>query len=106
MAMQLSAVGPRPGKFGTRLPSPKAAAGWLRNYYLTRAVVSAAWIAAAVTVATDNHQIASFLLIAYPAWDAVANTFDAESNGGLQRNPTQTLNLVISTITAGAVAIA
>ena len=104
--MQLSVVGPRPGKSSTQLPSPKSAAGWLRNYYLTRAVVSAAWIAAAVTVARGHHQIAGFLLIAYPAWDAVANAFDAQSNGGLQRNPTQTLNLVISTITVGAVAIA
>lgn len=104
--MQLSVVGPRPGKSSTQLLSPNWAAGWLRNYYLTRAVVSAAWIAAAVIVARSNHQIAGFLLIAYPAWDAVANTFDAKSNGGLHRNPTQTLNLVISTIAAGAVAIA
>jgi uncharacterized membrane protein HdeD (DUF308 family) len=104
--MQLSIVGRRPAKFSTQIPSPQSAAGWLRNYYLTRAIVSAAWIAGAVTVATRNPQIAGFLLIAYPAWDAVANYFDAESNGGLHRNPTQTLNLVISTITVGAVAIA
>jgi uncharacterized membrane protein HdeD (DUF308 family) len=104
--MQLSVVGRRPDKFSTQLPSPQSAAGWLRNYYLTRAVVSAAWIAGAVTIARGNHPIAGFLLIAYPAWDAAANYFDAESNGGLHRNPTQTLNLAISTITAGAVAIA
>lgn len=104
--MQLSIVGRRPDKFSTQLPSPQSDAGWLRNHYLTRAAVSAIWITAAVTVARDNHQIAGFLLIAYPAWDAVANYFDAETNGGLQRNPTQTLNLVISAITVGAVAIA
>ncbi len=104
--MQLSIAGQRPGKFGTQLPSPKSAGGWLRNYYLTRAVVSAAWIAGAVTVARGNHQIGGLLLLAYPAWDAAANYFDAESNGGLHRNPTQTLNLVISAITVGAVAIA
>ncbi|HEY4078934.1 MAG TPA: DUF308 domain-containing protein [Rhizomicrobium sp.] len=104
--MQLSIAGQRPGKFSTQLPSPKSAAGWLRNYYLTRAVVSAAWIAGVVTVARGNHQIAGLLLIAYPAWDAVANYFDAESNGGLNRNPTQILNLVVSIITVAAVAIA
>jgi uncharacterized membrane protein HdeD (DUF308 family) len=104
--MQLSVVNRRPEKSSTQLPSPTSAAGWLRNYYLTRAVVSAAWIAGAVTVARENHQIAAFLLLAYPAWDGVANYFDAQNNGGLRRNPTQTLNLVISIITIGAVAIA
>jgi uncharacterized membrane protein HdeD (DUF308 family) len=104
--MQLSAADQRPGNSLTQLRSSKSASGWLGSYYFTRAAVSGAWIAGAVTAASSNHQIAAFLLIAYPAWDAIANYFDAARNGGLRRNPTQTLNLVISIITAGAVAIA
>lgn len=91
-----------PGKPFTE--TSQSVAAWLRNYYLTRAVVSAAWIAGALTAGRGD--VAAFLLIAYPAWDAVANYFDGASNGGLRRNPTQALNLAVSTITAGAVAIA
>jgi uncharacterized membrane protein HdeD (DUF308 family) len=104
--MQLSIASKRSDKSFTELRSTKSAAVWLRNYYFTRAAVSGAWIAGAVIAGRDNAHIAGFLLIAYPAWDAVANYFDAESNGGLNRNPTQTLNLVASAITAGAVVIA
>jgi uncharacterized membrane protein HdeD (DUF308 family) len=103
--MQLSVVG-RPTKPFTEISVPRSAAVWLRNYYLTRAVVSAAWVAAAFAVGRSNPFIAGFLFIAYPAWDAITNYFDGESNGGLHRNPTQTLNLIVSALTAGAVAIA
>ncbi len=42
----------------------------------------------------------------YPAWDAAANFADTQRNGGLDRNRTQFLNVIVSTITAVAVAVA
>ena len=42
----------------------------------------------------------------YPAWDAAANLMDAQRNGGLRRNTTQMLNVVVSGLTTAAVAVA
>lgn len=76
----------------------------LRNYYLVRAGVAALWVAAAFTVGRTTPLAAAALLIAYPAWDALANLIDASRNGGMARNPSQTLNVAVSGITAVAVA--
>jgi uncharacterized membrane protein HdeD (DUF308 family) len=46
------------------------------------------------------------MLVAYPAWDAIANFMDAQRNGGLVANKTQLLNFIVSSITTIAVAIA
>ena len=87
-------------------PSPDAATRWLRSYYFTRAGVSIAWVAAAFTLGRGMPPIAAALLIAYPAWDAIANIVDAQRSGGLKANPSQALNAAVSAITALAVAIA
>ncbi|MEW6438340.1 MAG: DUF308 domain-containing protein [Pseudomonadota bacterium] len=79
---------------------------WLRGYYFTRAAVAAGWVVLAVAVGRTMPHIAGPLLVAYPAWDALANWADAKRNGGLGRNKSQTLNFVASSITAVAVAIA
>lgn len=100
--MTHSVVIPQPG-FAEISPSASAR---LRNYYLARAVVSAVWIGGALTAGRSDPRMATLLFIAYPAWDAVANYFDAAGNGGLRRNSTQTLNLVVSTAAAVAVAVA
>lgn len=78
---------------------------WLRSYYFTRALFSIAWIAAAIFSA-GQPALTSLLLIIYPAWDALANLVDARVNGGLKANPSQTLNVVVSTITTLAVILA
>ncbi|MGY4472990.1 DUF308 domain-containing protein [Bradyrhizobium sp. USDA 3364] len=78
---------------------------WLRSYYLGRAIFSIAWVAAAVLF-SGHAGPAAFLLVIYPAWDAVANLADARVNGGLKANPSQALNLVVSAITALAVIVA
>jgi uncharacterized membrane protein HdeD (DUF308 family) len=78
----------------------------LTRYYFLRAGVSAAWVAAAFTVGAANPAVAAALLVAYPAWDAVANGRDALSNGGLRANASQTLNLAVSAVTAVAVVAA
>lgn len=79
---------------------------WLRSYYLSRAIFSIAWIVTAILPGGGQSPIASFLLVIYPAWDAVANLVDARSNGGLKANPSQTLNVVVSAITTAAVVFA
>ena len=50
--------------------------------------------------------IAAVLLVAYPAWDALANFVDASRSGGLGQNRTQTINVVVSVATTLAVVVA
>ncbi len=78
---------------------------WLRSYYFVRAIFSIAWIAAAILFSGQLGP-AAFLLVIYPAWDAFANLVDARVNGGLKVNPSQALNVVVSTITVLAVIVA
>lgn len=78
---------------------------WLRSYYLARAVFSSGWIGAAVLFSGQPGPVA-FLLVIYPLWDAVANLVDARVSGGLNANPSQALNVVVSTLTALAVIVA
>ncbi|RWD57096.1 MAG: DUF308 domain-containing protein [Mesorhizobium sp.] len=79
---------------------------WLKSYYYLRFAVSAAWVAAAFTVAKDSPPVAAVMLVAYPVWDALANYVDAQRTGGLSRNRSQLLNVVASIVTAVAVAVA
>lgn len=79
---------------------------WLKRYYFSRALFSAAWVAAAFTLARNDAAASATLLLLYPAWDAAANFVDAKRNGGLARNTTQALNAGVSAVTAVAVAIA
>lgn len=78
---------------------------WLRSYYFVRAIFSIAWIAAAILFRAQPLAVA-FLLVAYPAWDALANLVDARVNGGLKANTSQTLNVGVSVVTAFAVVVA
>ena len=80
--------------------------GWLKSYYYLRFAVSAAWVVAAFTVAKSSLPLAAAMLVAYPAWDALANYIDARRTGGLSRNKSQLLNFVVSIVTAIAIAIA
>lgn len=79
---------------------------WLKRYYFVRFAVSAVWVAVAFTVAKGSPALAAVMLVAYPAWDALANAVDARQSGGLIRNKSQLLNFVVSALTALAVAIA
>lgn len=76
---------------------------WLERYYLTRAGVSALWVAAAATLGAANPVAAAALLVAYPAWDALANIADAGHNGGARANPSQAINAVVSGVLSVAV---
>lgn len=79
---------------------------WLKQYYFLRAAFSVAWVIAAFAVAPSSAVIAATLLVAYPAWDAAANYLDARCSGGLNQNRTQGLNVLVSLVTAVAVALA
>ncbi|MGY3615168.1 DUF308 domain-containing protein [Bradyrhizobium sp. USDA 10063] len=79
---------------------------WLKLYYFVRAAFSAAWVAAAFTVGQHSPAIAAVLLVAYPAWDALANYIDASRSGGLSQNRTQTINVIVSLVTTLAVVLA
>ncbi|MDR6672492.1 hypothetical protein [Xanthomonas sp. 1678] len=78
----------------------------LRNFYFLRAGVAFAWVAAVLLSAPAPVALAATLLAFYPAWDALANVLDARRSGGLQANPGQTFNAVVSAVTAVAIAIA
>ncbi len=80
--------------------------GDLARYYFLRAGVSVAWIAAAVTIGAASPLVGGVLLVAYPAWDALANALDARANGGFKANGPQTFNLVVSLLVALAVLFA
>ena len=79
---------------------------WLRRYYFTRAAFSVAWVAAAFAIGQRNALLAAALLTIYPLWDAAANYLDAIRNGGLGRNRSQAVNVVVSSATTLAVLVA
>lgn len=84
-------------------------AGLNRNlalYYLVRAIVAAVWVVVAVIIGQSNPTVAAVLLVSYPAWDALANWFDAQGSGGLSVNPTHVFNVAVSLIAAIAVGVA
>ncbi|WP_448099247.1 hypothetical protein [Luteibacter yeojuensis] len=78
----------------------------LRSFYYLRAGVAFAWVAAVLLSAPAPVPLAAALLIVYPAWDALANVIDARRSGGLQANPGQKFNALVSVITAVAMAVA
>lgn len=90
----------------TNIDTKTPAQNWLKTYYYLRFAVSAIWVAFAFTVARTTPALAAVMLIAYPAWDALANYLDASRSGGLTRNRSQMLNFVVSVVTAVAVAAA
>ncbi|ANN55945.1 hypothetical protein A9174_03605 [Mesorhizobium loti NZP2037] len=92
-----------PGQMNDQSPSSN---GWLKSYYYLRFAVSAAWVVAAFTVAKSSPPLAAAMLVAYPAWDALANYIDAWRTGGLGRNKSQLLNFAVSIVATIAVAIA
>ncbi|MER9341955.1 DUF308 domain-containing protein [Mesorhizobium sp. M0601] len=79
---------------------------WLKLYYFARTAFSAVWVAAAFTVGQHSGVVAAVLLVAYPAWDALANFVDASRSGGLGQNRTQAINVVVSVATTLAVIVA
>ncbi|WCT72253.1 DUF308 domain-containing protein [Sphingomonas naphthae] len=84
--------------------APVSNRNWLKTYYYLRFAVAAIWVALAFTIGRSVPSLAAAMLVAYPAWDALANYLDAGRSGGLLRNKSQMLNVVVSIATAIAVA--
>ena len=76
---------------------------WLQNYYYLRAGVSIVWILLAVLIGKQIPLFGAVLLVLYPAWDALANYIDAGKSGGLNANPPQKFNFIVSMIVALAI---
>lgn len=72
----------------------------LRNFYYLRATVAFIWAALAVLLGSAPALIVGALLVLYPAWDAAANVIDGRLSGGLQTNPGQKFNALVSIATA------
>src|SRR4051812_19684590 len=87
-------------------PVRVASSHWLKSYYFARAGVSIVWVATAFTLGSRSPPVAAALLVAYPAWDAIANFVDAKRSGGLARNGSQAFNVAVSVITTMSVAFA
>jgi len=79
---------------------------WLKTYYFSRAAVSIVWVLAAFSLAAHRPGVAAILLVFYPLWDALANYFDGQRSGGLARNRTQLINVVVSLVVGVAVGVA
>jgi uncharacterized membrane protein HdeD (DUF308 family) len=77
---------------------------WLKTYYYLRFAVSMVWVVLAFMLGQNVASLAAVMLVAYPAWDAIANYLDASRSGGLAKNKSQMLNFVVSIVTAVAVA--
>ncbi|AEQ51978.1 DUF308 domain-containing protein [Pelagibacterium halotolerans] len=76
---------------------------WLKTYYASRAAFSLIWAASLLTIGQQIPLLGAALLVLYPAWDAAANYLDAAQSGGLKRNRTQALNLLVSIVAAVAI---
>jgi hypothetical protein len=89
----------------TTLPDQHTRAAWLKTYYFARAAFSLAWVLAVARVEAHGAAAAA-LLVAYPAWDALANLADGHRSGGLAANRTQAWNAAASTLVAIAIGAA
>jgi uncharacterized membrane protein HdeD (DUF308 family) len=78
----------------------------LRKLYFIRAAFSVVWVILVALFAKTSMEIASILLIIYPAWDVVGTFLDIRANHGTTTKTLQYVNAVISGITAVAVGIA
>ncbi len=79
----------------------------LRKLYFTRATFSVIWVILVALLAKKSTELATILLIIYPAWDVVGTFLDIRANRNSTSSKTpQYVNAVISSITTIAVGIA
>jgi uncharacterized membrane protein HdeD (DUF308 family) len=78
----------------------------LRKLYFIRAAFSVCWVILVTLFSKTSMDVASFLLIIYPAWDVIGTFMDIKANKDNPSNTTQYINAAISTITTVAVALA
>jgi hypothetical protein len=85
--------------------TPVEQENWLNRYYYVRAAFSALWLIAAITIGKSSAAAGALLLVGYPAWDALANFIDGKRSGGLARNRTQLVNVLVSLAVALAITV-
>ncbi|WCT12943.1 hypothetical protein [Mucilaginibacter jinjuensis] len=78
----------------------------LRKLYFTRATFSVIWVILVALLAKKSTELATVLLIIYPAWDVVGTFLDIRANRNSISKTPQYVNAVISSITTIAVGIA
>ena len=78
----------------------------LRKLYFTRAIFSIIWVILVAMFSKESAEIATLLLIIYPAWDVIGTLIDIRANQGKSSKVPQYVNAVISIITTIAVGIA
>lgn len=78
----------------------------LRKLYFTRAIFSIIWVILVAMFSKESAEIATLLLIIYPAWDVLGTLIDIRANQGKSSKVPQYVNAVISIITTIAVGIA
>jgi len=79
----------------------------LRTLYFTRTTFSVIWVILVALFAKTSMEIATILLIIYPAWDVVGTFLDIRANkNNTSKKTPQYVNVVISSITTVAVGIA
>ena len=78
----------------------------LRNLYLIRAAFSVVWVTLVFLFAKTSMEIASVLLIIYPAWDVIGTFLDIRANHNSTSKTPQYINAVISVLTTVAVVLA
>jgi uncharacterized membrane protein HdeD (DUF308 family) len=78
----------------------------LRKLYFTRTGFSVLWVILVVLFAKTSVEFGAILLIIYPAWDVAGTLLDIRANQGSASKMPQYVNVVISSVTTVAVAIA
>ena len=78
----------------------------LRKLYFVRAAFSVAWVILIALFAKTSIEIATVLLIIYPAWDVVGTFFDIRANHSSPSKTPQYVNAIISGITTIGVGFA
>ena len=78
----------------------------LRKLYFVRAAFSVAWVILIALFAKTSIEVATFLLIIYPAWDVVGTFLDIRANYSSPSKTPQYVNAIISGITTIAVGFA
>ena len=78
----------------------------LSKLYFIRAAFSCLWVICIALFAKNSMEIATALLIIYPAWDVIGTLLDIRANHNTTSKIPQYINAVISSITTIAVGIA
>ena len=78
----------------------------LQKLYFVRAGFSILWVILVALFSKKSVDVATVLLVIYPAWDVAGTFLDIRANRGSKSKMPQYINVVISAVTTVAVGIA